>query len=1254
MKKLFFILDSINRRKKVTFLLLALLLFSGICRAQNQWDNWIFGNKAYVKFAANSTALPTSTATRPMNNWAEGVSSVSDATTGALLFYTNGVTVYRANGAVMTGGTGLNGNGTSTESALIVPDPGNANRYYIFTNGAGLCYSIVDMTIPSVVTLNTVMQNNVSEKVAAIKVCGENAYWIVAHTLGNNNYLEWKLTSSGVSAVPVATYSLGISVNTTGNAGHLKFSPDGSLMAAAHVDLETVELFSFNPSNGVISNIGSGVTTTYPTVSSFLPYGVEFSPDSKKLYVTILGQAGSDTSRIYQYNVSNPALAFSLPPITIHKYLPTGLNYGYCSLQLGPDDRIYTTRRYIDSIYYIPSPNSSGSACGFSAANNSGATRIFLFGGPTTKALMGLPNFPSRFSTCCTANAGRDTSICTGYATQLNGSTSVVGSVTYSWAPATGLSCTSCQNPIAAPLVTTTYTLTTSGSCSATATVTVTVNKNCCSAFNNNLFTTITSNTTISSNTYYSGKYFVAPGVIITVTGALLDLTNVDMVFGPCAGIEFHNGASLNANNSVFRPCDNNLWWSGFSFFDGSTGTVNSCTFENAGEALGFDGTNAAATYSNITNNLFLNCRKGVKIVAGTDFLESITNNVFTVDFNNIDYSIPSCSGVITTPNEYHCIEVNASDLTKAYISQNQFINNQVGATSTSTVSGIYYYNVSGSVISQNTFTNLYRDIDASASTDFSIENNEMELLQFTNSKPIDYQIRLSECSYVWVTGNHLVNSKEFTDGSISTGAIYSELNSYLNIKDNTVDGGDNGILSYNDNFSSITGNEISGVNYCGIYLSNLQESEINCNQIHLQTHPNLLIGTVGIGYVPSSSNQIQYNNSILSNCIFDAGYAILLSSLFATNPGPVIANNYFYNYSYGGIFNAGYAFNLGSGIATYAIAGHNTFASNKHVVTTVYDIYSITPLTAYGNYGIATVNSSVTTVGNNAYSSTASCGQQIGPNGNNQNNENICDLFYLNLQDLVIDSFGAKMMLSSSFEEKVNANRAEFPLSQFVTLLQLLQSSSPSEADKLYEVVKQNGWLSATDFGEFSFYHHLFAMDFPAASADLAMLNGNVDADWYTVKNTMVNHLADGSFNHVSDQEIQNLTAIEQSTSPFAADARELLQATVGGFDYHFKAPEVFKGIEAGSSISVSQAQLNIYPNPARDETSVQYVLPDGLSDATLVLCDLSGKLIETQNLESSNSVAVINLQNLSTGNYIVALEGSGRILLRSKLVKD
>jgi len=76
-------------------------------------------------------------------------------------------------------------------------------------------------------------------------------------------------------------------------------------------------------------------------------------------------------------------------------------------------------------------------------------------------------------------DAGPYVVITQGDQTQLNGTGG--GNGTYSWAPATGLSCTNCPDPVASPTVTTTYTLTVADSlgCMFTDTVTVAVELNC-------------------------------------------------------------------------------------------------------------------------------------------------------------------------------------------------------------------------------------------------------------------------------------------------------------------------------------------------------------------------------------------------------------------------------------------------------------------------------------------------------------------------------------------------------------------------------------------------------------------------------------------------------------------------------------------------------------------------------------------------------------------------------------------------------
>lgn len=73
-----------------------------------------------------------------------------------------------------------------------------------------------------------------------------------------------------------------------------------------------------------------------------------------------------------------------------------------------------------------------------------------------------------------TLDAGDDVGICIGSGVQLN----AIGTGSFSWSPAAGLSSTTIPNPIASPTVTTTYivTLTDANSCTGTDDVTVTVN----------------------------------------------------------------------------------------------------------------------------------------------------------------------------------------------------------------------------------------------------------------------------------------------------------------------------------------------------------------------------------------------------------------------------------------------------------------------------------------------------------------------------------------------------------------------------------------------------------------------------------------------------------------------------------------------------------------------------------------------------------------------------------------------------------
>jgi gliding motility-associated-like protein len=84
------------------------------------------------------------------------------------------------------------------------------------------------------------------------------------------------------------------------------------------------------------------------------------------------------------------------------------------------------------------------------------------------------------------ANAGSSLTMGYGSSVTLQGS----GQGTYSWSPATGLSCTTCPAPVASPLATTTYTLTVTNAagCSAQSTLTITIDYECGEVFVPNAF----------------------------------------------------------------------------------------------------------------------------------------------------------------------------------------------------------------------------------------------------------------------------------------------------------------------------------------------------------------------------------------------------------------------------------------------------------------------------------------------------------------------------------------------------------------------------------------------------------------------------------------------------------------------------------------------------------------------------------------------------------------------------------------------
>jgi hypothetical protein len=332
---------------------LLLIFLNSFAFAQTPVDKWFFGLNTGLDFTGGGPAVISG-----VLNTIEGCSTISDAT-GNLLFYTDGITVWNKNHVVMGNGTGLLGNPSSTQAALIVPTPSNVNQYYIFTTDAqgganGLRYSLVDMSLSagtgSVTVKNIMLLTPVTEKLAAIKSPVSSKLWLTTHAYGNNNFYSYEINGAGIQS-PVIS-SVGISHNAPSSSaiGQMKFNSCGYQLAVAVGSKDTVEVFNFNQNTGQITS-----PITIPLAGQ--PYGIEFSgPVPNMLYVA----TSLSVSTLVQYDLT----AGSQSAIIASKTTLGSFGIGG-SLQLGPDGKIYSSVYNTTFLGVINNPMVPGTGCNY-------------------------------------------------------------------------------------------------------------------------------------------------------------------------------------------------------------------------------------------------------------------------------------------------------------------------------------------------------------------------------------------------------------------------------------------------------------------------------------------------------------------------------------------------------------------------------------------------------------------------------------------------------------------------------------------------------------------------------------------------------------------------------------------------------------------------------------------------------------------------------------------------------------------------
>jgi len=367
-------------------LLLFTLLPSASSLAQREYNIWCLGDRAGIDF---NGAAPV--AISCAINTLEGSTSIADRRTGRLLFYSDGATLYNRDHLPMAGSDGMKGDINSTQGSLIVPMPGDRQRYYLFTTDAGAYagtpnegafYSVIDMTADggrgAVVLRNVPLLASAGEKLTAIRHRDGCSYWVLVHGWESDGFYAYHLTDRGIEGEPVVSNVGSIHRDPipegrqAGMIGYMKASPNGRRLAVALYAEKRSELFDFDDATGVVSN---------PIVipSEGQDYGVSFSPDNSKLYI------GSLSMSLFQYDVTGgDSASIAATRTLLYKEADRTVNTHFGAMQIAPDGRIYQARLDSRWLGVIANPNAAGAACGYTP---NGFELV-----PEGKARLGLPN----------------------------------------------------------------------------------------------------------------------------------------------------------------------------------------------------------------------------------------------------------------------------------------------------------------------------------------------------------------------------------------------------------------------------------------------------------------------------------------------------------------------------------------------------------------------------------------------------------------------------------------------------------------------------------------------------------------------------------------------------------------------------------------------------------------------------------------------------------------------------------------------
>jgi Secretion system C-terminal sorting domain len=398
---------------KKNSLLLLLFVLTSITQnvlAQNEKNWWVFGLNRLNGFGISSpvsmdlnapicpdynpgsfpgptipgpqpfTGTPDQMTTSDTYRGLEGTAVANDPTTGEMLFYTDGRSIYDANHNVLP----LNpmvGNASSTQSAVICPAPDKCGEYFIFVNPTGQGGPL-NGTNEGYITWYRFNLNNSTLSSGTILVSGPlgfvvegqiiiphptnpHIFWHLSHLKGNNTVRVVEINDFGInpsySYFSLPGYSGPLTNQTTSFPGNPAFTtvlnfaytpmstrvpnPNNFGELAICNNQQTPAVYScfFDATTGsIVTGAGSSdIVLQAQPAAGILPYGLEFSATGRYLYYTLSTSGTGLTGGIERFDYSTS--------ISTNVMSALGENFNYRGLRRDKCGTIWV----MDDIYLL-------------------------------------------------------------------------------------------------------------------------------------------------------------------------------------------------------------------------------------------------------------------------------------------------------------------------------------------------------------------------------------------------------------------------------------------------------------------------------------------------------------------------------------------------------------------------------------------------------------------------------------------------------------------------------------------------------------------------------------------------------------------------------------------------------------------------------------------------------------------------------------------------------------------------------------